>query len=552
PARGNAVRPGPSRHKARVQPETSFMTTRLQRKRADVLQGGVTALSVAGTLLGLSLTLTTRLHRHLVWPSAVITAATIAGAGYVAVPVHITPEGAIESLAEGDNRSAKHQYTEAISAYTRAIEADPQYAVAYEHRAIAQAVQASPQRDSMVMYFSASTPTALRASIRDMEKARALGSESLSTLVHLGYANESIGRFTEAEPPLRRAITLFPSLPLPWMDLALSLLGQGRQQEAERALDEGIRKLVARPSAVERRELFATMRSAFFEFADRYPGRRQGAETLISRLVREEGRQMMPDAAGSSRGGVTDFALSQKTYALQIKLRYANFAPRTRVAWLVYYRAAPDDDWVQRPDMIRYEMAVKAEGKAVLPVNDTACPTAGEYRAEFYLDGRKVAETRLERTGPPVALGADVVMTRRNDPIGGLSYCAPSSWAVSAPYSGAADLSSADSRTRISLRALPLTQPPATPAARVRLTKKVADRLAEQFAGGRVTERIPVDPDDRTQIVRRFRLTGDLVAGVTVQVGTDNVLRTMTVVGPDGDRSVLTEISESVAIGNVA
>lgn len=68
---------------------------------------------------------------------------------------------------------------------------------------------------------------------------------------------------------------------------------------------------------------------------------------------------------------------------------------------------------------------------------------------------------------------------------------------------------------------------------------------------GRRWREIPASNDQQAFLARILKLPGAQFGGMIAQVGTDNVLRTVTVVVPDGDMRALNQIVETVTLGNV-
>lgn len=115
------------------------------------------------------------------------------------------------------------QAREAVNAYHRAIDAQPEHVEAHVNLGVALAEFGG-----------------VRESIALLERARELRPDSAAVLTNLGASLILDSRIAEAEIVLRRAVELDPSASQPRVNLGMALRGPGRQREAVELLREAI------------------------------------------------------------------------------------------------------------------------------------------------------------------------------------------------------------------------------------------------------------------------------------------------------------------------
>ncbi|MCS6870290.1 MAG: tetratricopeptide repeat protein [Anaerolineae bacterium] len=198
-----------------------------------------TLLSVSLFLLGLALTLTSRLMARLFAVLGVIIAllASAAALGTWLTPVRDLRRvpNAIEAFVEGVSWSVRGEYEKAMEALGRAIAAAPDYTEAYVQRAIATDASGKPEQ-----------------AIPDYEKARQLGSRSAQLAGALAWA---YARTYQYEPALRlyeEATRIDPNEIWAYFDLGLVRLVSGAPFEQVQAAYDQAAALAVRLTAESR------------------------------------------------------------------------------------------------------------------------------------------------------------------------------------------------------------------------------------------------------------------------------------------------------------
>lgn len=513
--------------------------------KANLYLGVITSLAVALTLLGLSLTVGADVRRFLLWPAGLIAAGGLTGFLIVLItPVPQTSEAAIAAVVEGDRLSGDRDFNGALAAYNRAVDLDPNYATAYQRRGGAHLVVGSPEKGNLFI-LSTTSKEARQAGVADLKKALDLGGEEYITLVNQGANYFHLADYTRSEELSRRAIALNPALPLPWLNLGLALVGQGRENDAADVYQRAIGLIEQRPYAEERLELYAAARATL----EKLLGLRRDLEASVRRfqgeLVQAQGRALLPDARSADGASVSVMTAKTSGSTLRITLDYSNLPSNSRLAWIVYHRLGRDQDWVQRSDLSIFEQTqLSPSGSAVREIQDTSCMTAGEYRVDLYADTKRLASVAASPPATPLKL------TPYTDPLSTLALCRPENWTLSADLTGTAELTSPDKHQQLSVRVVPLPTEVGE-ANRQTVTTETLNRLAKALS-----------PDARTMRQNDTERFGSVVgsarllmlpyatsAYVWASLGADNVLRTVTAHYPTSDPHSMADLIPRIQFG---
>jgi tetratricopeptide (TPR) repeat protein len=511
--------------------------------KSNLYVGGVTLLAVAVTLLGLSLTVGTRVRRIFVWPAGLLAAVTLLGSAVVAViPPARTPGAAIDAVAEGDRLAGNRDFDGATAAYARAIALDPDYAAAYARRGLSELLAGSPQRNTSMFVVTTATPAARQASIVDLNRSLQLGGSDYTTLVNQGANYFHVPDYRRSEDFSRRAIALNPDLPLPWLNLTLALVGEGREAEARATMAPAIDRIKSRPTLQERGELYAAARSTLVTAAIQTPAAEPLSLSLQAQLVRAEGDQVVPKAVPAPDAGAHDLQLTVLGSTVRAQVAYSGLTQGTRVAWMVYYRTSATQEWTQRADLSLYETPqLPTSGTAYKNVFDLGCPTGGEYRVDLYVDGRRLATATSAH--PQTALA----LTPFTDAVGGINVCRPAGWTLTADLTGSTTLASPDGSRHLTVRTVPTVRPPATDAARTELVDQVLDRLQTELGPQATVTRTAQDSFfPLVGTARLLHIDGTVDGYVWAVVGTDNVVRTVSASYPTGAPGDLGDVSSRI------
>jgi len=467
----------------------------------------------------------------------------MAGSAVVAIiPPASTPSAAIDAVAEGDRLAGSRDFEAATAAYSHAIALDSDYAVAYSRRGLSELLAGSPQRNTSMFVVTTATAAARQASIVDLNRALDLGGSDYTTLVYLGANYFHVPDYRRSERFSREAIALNPDLPLPWLNLTLALVGEGREAEARTTMASAIDRIKSRPTLQERGELFAAGRSTLVTAAIQTPAAEPLALSLQAQLVQTEGLLLVPKGVAAPDAAGHDLTLTVQGSTVRAQVTYSGLPEGARVAWMVYYRTSATQDWTQRADLSLYEApTLPAAGTAYKNVFDLGCPTGGEYRVDLYADGRRL--TTATATHPQTALA----LTPFSDAVGGINVCHPTGWTLTAELTGSTTLLSADGERQLTVRTVPVVDPPTTDAARTSLVNAVLARLRDELDPQATVVRTAQDlffPLVGTAHVLHVSDTAD--GYVWAVIGTDGVLRTVSAWYPSGDPGDLADISARI------
>lgn len=510
-----------------VKPRVTSLTADAQREtatawgaKADRYILGITLLAVALSLLGLSLTLARRIRILVVVPAIVITVFA-AGVSVVAAVDRpdVTPDGAVQALAEGDKLMALRQYDRAIGEYSKAIRLRNDYALAYRARATAEDVADSTEVN--LYTFTLADKESRLQSIADLNRSLDLRPvPDYLSLVNQGANLFHVRKYAESEELTRRALASNDRLPLPWANLALVQAAQGDEAGARASYTEMIQRAGGRPDPVERAELYASSRTTLEMLATMEPRRTSLVQQLEGMLVAAQAEQVSP---GSNPAGadakISALKVTVNGWNLGMTFQPANLPARSRVSWIGYFRPGPDDPWQQRLNLVAIDrLDVDYPGQRLLL--DLGCLGRGEYRLDAWLDDRLLATTTATRTsGAATYVGS-------YDPSGRISACRPTSRALDDDIPGRVVLSDprADQEA-VTVRAAPL---PAELLGQVAadVAAKALDSGCAEF--GAATTQAPYQVGAVQGVSRQYALQGDgRNAWCWAGVGTDNSLRTV-------------------------
>lgn len=219
--------------------------------RSSAFTAALTLSAVVVYLFGFALALPERLMRVFGVAGSVL---LVLGAAFAARTALDSPDPAPrEAAAEFtkgfvglETATERGGFLEARTHFTRSVELWPSFGRGYVGRALATLRAEAPKLNVVLL------PTeALESAEADFERARGLGVDTPSVRLQLAATKFALalqGRpelFRETEALARRAIAALPSDPVPRYNLAFSLLGQERTEEAMPAFREAIARTVA-------------------------------------------------------------------------------------------------------------------------------------------------------------------------------------------------------------------------------------------------------------------------------------------------------------------
>lgn len=526
--------------RAALTQEAVQLTATAWGDKSNAYAAGAALLAVALTLLGLSLTVGEDVRRHLVRPAAGLVGLTLVGTVVTwATPAPVRPQAAIDAAVEGERLFAERDFDGAVRQYSLAIERDDDFALAWERRATARLAAASPQRDTSLYVVNVAPREVYQAAVADLRAALDKGGESYLPLAGMSGHLVRLGDYQEAERYARRAVALNPGPPLPWVNLTLALLGQGREQDARKAAADLSALVAARPNPVERGEVRTAIRVGADLLAARHGHARLLAREIKGAMVRAHLTEMLPDGRTAPSVRFSTPRLTVRGSTIEASVPYEGMIEGARLGALVSYRESPGGEWLQRADLLvplRWP-GDAASGTMTWPLVDFGCPSKGEYRVEFYADDHLLTTAEVSR--PATSAGR---LTFRPDWAGGLTLCHPAGWTYSHPLGGAADLVSPDSRHRLAVRVVTIG-PPAEQA-RPALLETVKDQLIATLGVKPTRVEPPLDAVHSGVPGTRWwaHLPDGGRAYVWASVGADGRVRTFVARFPDAALEPLTDV----------
>ena len=410
----------------------------------------VTMLAVALYLLGSSLAMRRRIGRILAASGAVVALIATVWAGLIAgnQPATAPPEAA-EAFADGmvalDSAHDQASYSRAEELLSKAIELRPTFARAYVERSTATFQANSPQVPGVPSSISG-TDAVLR-STGDLLKARELGYESASLSTSLGFHSVLLavqgGRpewLDDAKTFLDDAVARDPENPIHRYNLALALLAARRFEEADAAYDQALlATLFNDAAAAEREGRPPTQLRGNPELEQQWvtgaltdlqilvdgddPAVADRATAIKQRVVGSAMRGTGELGVGDSDATISDVELLVFPAEVQHTATYDDPAERDPLWVQWYHRPSADVGWsaVLQVSGPVFEGSEEVSLRAFLPYSfPNSCLPVGEYRAEFYSDGKLIA---TENTTAPHQPFEAVVARSVN-----MGFCRPPDW----------------------------------------------------------------------------------------------------------------------------
>lgn len=507
---------------------------------------GITLLAIALTLLGLSLTVATEVRHSLIRPAAVIAGLVLVGSLVVTLDdPPSTRDEAIGAVVEGDQLMMTRDYQGAVAAYTRAIDMRDDYATAYRQRSLAHTLAGAPGGLPSTYIVTTTSREARQRSIDDLNRALD-GRRDYLSLVNQGANYFHVRDYATSERLTREALKRV-ALPLPQANLALVLAAQGREKEAVDAYRKLVELIRLRPDDVEKAELFASSRWALAKLARLQPSRGDLAQRLQGQLVAAEAaeRSPSPEPPPTNDPVLTNLRVEPAGAQLNVTFEHRGIPPASRVSWIGYFRPEGVEDWLQRPDLDVFDRFGHSEpGTGQLSIVDSACPPAGTYRIDVFLEERLLASAQAERPKPAREL------VSHYDGVGAITTCRPTDWRIDREQAGTVEMRSGSGPTqRLEVRAVPLPaalleRPPTD------VVTTALDTLGGQLGQGRLTARdFPAGIGGVPGTARRYELGGGQHGVVWAAVGTDSTLRLLTAVYSPDDQTLVSDLIARVRFG---
>lgn len=507
--------------------------------KADGLVAVLTVLAVSLFLAGLSLTVSGRGRNLLMVPALVIAAACVVWAATIAFDdVDDTPDQAIEAVAEGDRLADRAAFEadpelrvagfeEAIDAYTAAIDAKPDYAVAFQRRASAHFLAGS-QQDVSLGFVSTTSDERLERSLADLREALDLGGDDdILVLASLGFDSFLAGEYGEAVSLSRRALELNDGLSSLWFNVAVAELAVGNEDAAEDAYREGIRLNTEETDAGTAGVVFSGARTDLEILIEAESDRADEARRFQAMLTAAQTESILDVPVGDAPSGVslTDFSFVPEGGRVRADFRYENVPVGSSVAYLWYTRSADDQPFVELSAANFFlDFRDDGTGEGFIVGNTGVCPVPGEYRLDVYVEGERVAsESALVESGVLV----DPAVER--DQFIGSEFCRPGDWVVTSDQEGLLIAAAPDDSAAVAVGSFLLSRDQVAEGALAVEENAIAGALAP----AEVTDFIDFTFGGATGSAAFIDQPDGSSTGVAAFVGTDNVMRLVTVVVDD-------------------
>lgn len=484
----------------------------------------ITLLAVVLFLMSLSLTVEGAMRFVVLAPAAVIGLACIAiTIGAALRPVSAVPLEAVQAVAEGDRLMARYRLPEAVEEYTRAIDLEPRYALAYGRRASARFADGGDLRPGQQLTPFA-PPDFIDAAVIDARRAVDLGADDVYSVNILGALLFHQAEYEESAETFQHALELNADNPIAWSNLATAQLAQGGSEASVETFRRSVESINDRPYFSERAELYGATLTVLEIIREREPDREEDVRRMEALLVNAQIAKEIGKESGEPVE-VEDLSIEFSPDGVWAEFEAPEASADEPIAVIWFTR--PNQD---RPFQVEWSMAHITE------VGDQAgdslsffslpggCAAPGDYRVDVYLGGRRAATETAER--PAGSLGV-MSYTPVDDTLGA-RVCQPEGWERTTDPGALLTVREPDGANELSIEAVAVAAPPGASEeefARLALTQLTGDVPADDTVTlldiGGYTGHAIFDPEDPERI---------LVAAVTGP----GEIRVVTVVGEKG------------------
>jgi hypothetical protein len=420
----------------------------------------------------------------------------------------------------------------AIHAYTQALSIRPDYPTALASRAYDWMAANSPEPSSFIT--SASTKKAYESAIDDLSEAMRSNKDDYLTVLNLGAAYFHVRNYAKSAQLSQQAIQINPRPPLPWANLGLAHLAQGRTSQALKEYHQAIHRIIARPHPVEHQELFSSTLTELEILAAQQPHKLAIVRKVEGELIASESARKHPHEQPANQAIILAPSLKVHGPALQLSYINLNMPKGARMAEIGYVRPRGANYWIQATGLTRFQPnPAPLSGYAPIRLVDQSCQPPSEYRVDIYTGTHRLASVTAPAQPPAETLLPYV------DSVSSIALCRLAGGWMS--VKGTIELTSPDQRRQISIGVLPLTRPDLR-AGEASLVSGVLRRLAHRLSPhARVIKNRSIAAA-RDVPATEFRLPGHMqgiVCASVVNGGTGRILRTLVATYPAAaDRAV--------------
>lgn len=405
--------------------------------KADSYVAIITVLAVGLFLIGLSLTVQSRVRWVLAGPGLLIAIVCVGATGLVARrPVAVVTDTAAELAAEGQRAVSAGDFDTAIDLFDQAIEDSPEFFAPYARRANVVIQQDAIESDQTGGFISFLSEDALDSALPDIERALALGGDQdLGIAVTGSFLAFHDADFARSAELARLAIGINGNAVLPRLNLAVALMGLGDSAQALDALQTAFAVVEQIPDEGTVTQLVSALRTdleVLRELADDGPADPDDVLALVEQvegLAAEFEQEAVCGEAGCTLADPdVELELDEVTRNgtfVEVTFDQDGAALGEQVGFSWFFRTAGDQAFRQAGvgSMTMATLSDFGDGEQFFTSGaallDPFCPVEAEYLVRAWVGDEPVGEFTFE-VGPS-PLGES--FTTFEDPILGYSMC---------------------------------------------------------------------------------------------------------------------------------
>lgn len=323
--------------------------------RASQYETVTTVLAVAIFLVGFSLVIARSIRPPVLVPGVALAVFCFGWAVQIYnKPIPRTPDPAIDAVATGDALVSVGREGESIEAFDLAVDADDDYAEAYEGRALASFLLANPDFVTDLSVVDLSAP-AVEQAVSDIERALELGGDdNVVTLTLAGVLAVADGDLERAEEALLRASELNPRAPGVQLLLADIKLARGDEAAAREGFRQAFQLLDPEVATEQTRRVAAQAYTMLGWIIDSTPSAAEAAEAFRNQVVAGETALALDEELSGEIPAEAALVLDELAFVnggLDVSVGIDGLSDDDAVTYLVYARTAEGAPWAQPTDL---------------------------------------------------------------------------------------------------------------------------------------------------------------------------------------------------------
>lgn len=372
--------------------------------RASQYETVMTTLAIAIFLIGFTMVVGRKLRPPFVGPGLLLAVFCFGWAIHIyQKPIPEVDLTAIGRTASGLVALSEGRSEDALADFDEAVDADEEYAPAYEGRGLARMVVANPDLLTSLAITDRS-PEVVDAASADLDTAFELGGTKDARTVAVAALTQIVAAdWDRAAVLLEDAVEDNDRTPGLMLWRSAVAVAQDDESAADDWLDRAVRQLTAMKGSDTNRKTAAQYLSLLSYVADQVPAQAQMADRF-----RDDGVAMVAAAAaGSDRidpdrspPPAASLEILSATFAddvTTVQLASTGVPAGAQVVVAGYERPAPGASWVQ-PAPLFYVGPLGAGGGVEVPTPQVCVPV--EFRFDLYVDG-VLADSATSPGGAP-------------------------------------------------------------------------------------------------------------------------------------------------------